>query len=610
MNFIEQLVRESLPVPDRREFYQWGAENVDFGNSEAFKGAYNVENVPWTRDVLRALKNPRKRKVSVVMPPQESGKTKMAELFLCARIVNEPAKMAFNAFNDVSVSRWAETRWPQMMNCCPALKKKLSTNRHHTKTRRIIFPNGTFLIIQGAENEANRQSDSVEVQVNDECMLWLGTWLSEMHARTRAYKETCKILNIGLGGTIGSEWHQEFANGTQSEWSHHCPTCQQLFQYRFNLRDREGSNIHFDKRVVTYSSDQVWDFSRFAETVYVTCTNCGVRIDYDPHLLARMNRRGQYVEMNPNGDPEIASFHANSFAIGRRPWAKILEGWIKATMGRSVFNTEQLKQFITAELAEFWEERPIIVRKSVATGDFTRREMKDPKFWPDEWIRLMSIDNQHGGKNDIPHRWFVCRAFARDGRSRLVDCGRINEWEEVRAKQLELGVLDPTPGRPGPWVVVDRQHDPAKVDEVCARYKWHGMMGQDTEKYRHEAGTMFAPEEAMDFYFSDERQIDIGFGTVDGGRQSAYYYLYAKQKIEEILSSLRNGSAESWEAPKDLAEFAPEYFEHINSHHQIMESTKNGEKLMWRGIGHTPDHMHDCEGMLTVLGLMAGVFKR
>lgn len=121
---------------------------------------------------------------------------------------------------------------------------------------------------------------------------------------------------------------------------------------------------------------------------------------------------------------------------------------------------------------------------------------------------------------------------------------------------------------------------------------------------------MFAPDEAMDFYFSDQRQVDIGFGTIAGGRQFACYYLYVKQKIEDILATLRGGKSEPWEAPRDLEQMCPDYFEQINSHHQVLESTKQGDKLMWRGIGHAPDHLYDCECQLTVLGLMAGVFKR
>lgn len=622
-NLIERLVRENLPMPDNREIHEWAAENVDFGNTEAFKGPYNVENVPWTHELLRAFKDPRVRKINFIGPPQESGKTKGVEVCLSWRICERPAKLAFNALTNTKSENWSDTRWKQMVGteqirpACRKITERLSDNKHDTKKRRIIFKDGSFLIVQGAEVDANRESDSVEVQINDECQLWQQPWLSQMHSRVRAFKETSKIVNIGLGGNTGTEWHQEFLAGNQGEWSHHCPACDRLFQYRFNLRDPKGSNIHFDKTKVQVKTDGTLDFTEFNPTVYVTCQHehCSTRIDYDEQQIAKMNldsmRRGDgYVSMNPTAPADTISLHVNAFAIGRRPWSKIVEPWIKATMGRSVFATSLLEQFITHELAEFWEERPIIVRKAVKMGDFTAKEMESPAFWPEEWIRLMSVDNQHGAKGDVPHRWVVVRAYSRSGASRLVWAGRINEWHDVRLKQLALGVPDWTPERPGPWVVVDRRHKPQEVDEVCAKYKWYGMMGEDTEKFHHAKGAEFAPYEAQDFYFSDQRQIDIGFGTAANERLIACYYLYSKQRIEDILATLRAGQAEEFLAPRDLEQMAPEYFEHINSHHQVMESTKNGERLMWRGIGHAPDHEYDCECQLTVLGLMAGIFKR
>lgn len=626
MNLVETLVRESLPLPDRRPTWEWAAENIDFGNAEAYKGSYNVENVPWIRGLLEALDNPRVRVVDFIGPPQESGKTKAAETFLCKRICTQPAKMAFNPVNNVKADHWADTRWKQMVGtkeikaACPAVSQRFTDNRHDTKRRRILFRDGSFLIVQGAELDSNRQSDSVEVQINDECQLWLAPWMTQMHARTRAYKETCKILNIGLGGTIGSEWHTQWQAGTQDEWSHHCPHCDELFQYRFNFRTPAGSNIHFDKTKVQIKTDGTIDFTEFRPTVYATCPHCKGRIDYDPDLLARLNleamRRGDgWVRGNPGAGEEHVSMHVNAFAIGRRPWWQIVEPFIRATMGRSVFATQLLKQFITEELCEFWEEKPMIVKKAVSMGGYTRREMLDPKCWPDEWIRLLSFDNQEGSQGDVPHRWFACRAFARDGRSRLIDCGRINEWADCEKKRIELGVPEWSEQMPGPWTVCDRWHKPQEVDEICARYRWFGLLGQDTDDFLHPASSPWAGQKLL---YSDERMINLGYGRtadvqaqlVADSRMVALYYLYAKQKVEDILATLRAGKAESWEAPRDIDEFCPEYGEHMASHHQVMESTKNGDRLMWRGIGHAPDHIYDCETQLIVLGLMAGVFKR
>jgi Phage terminase large subunit (GpA) len=614
-NLVERIIREGLPVPDRREIWEWAAENVDFGNTEAFKGPYNVENVPWTRELLRAFNDPKVRKVSFIAPPQDSGKTKAAEVCMCSRICRQPAKMAFNGFTNESAKKWADTRWKPMMTACKPLLGRLSDNRHDTKKMRIVFPDNSFLIIQGASEPANRESDSIEVQINDECQFWLQPWLSQMHNRLNAFRKTSKILQIGLGGTVGTEWHQEWLLGNQGEWSHHCPACERLFQYRFNLRDPQGSNIHFDKTKVELRSDGMLDFTNFRPTVFVTCPqeHCCHRIDYDEILLAKMNRGGKYVSQNPSAPPSIVSLHVNAFAIGREPWSQIIEPWIKATVGRSVFATSLLQDFIQKKLAEFWEERPIIVRKQTQIGNFTRREMKDPAFWPDEWIRLFSMDNQEGAKGDVPHRWFVCRAFSRSGASRLIDCGRINEWDDCNKKALELGVPPWSIGRPGPWIVCDRWHKPQEVDTQCALYKWYGMMGQDTEEFLHPTGSEHEGEKML---FSDVRQLNLSYGHakpqtgMDGGQMVACYYLYAKQKIEDILAALRGGKAETWEAPRDIEEFCPQYFEHMNSHQQVMESTKNGDRLMWRGISGAPDHLYDCETQLVVLGLMAGVFKR
>jgi hypothetical protein len=612
VNLVETLVRESLPLPDRRPIWDWAADNVDFGNSEAYKGPFNIENVPWMRDVMAAMQNPRVRKVTVVAPPQESGKTKAAETFVCSRIVNAPGKLAWNTVTNVKADKFSDTRFRQMRAACRALDKCYSENRHDKKKRLIIFRDNSWMLIQGAELDDNRQSDSVEVQVNDECQLWEQPWMTQMHARTRAFRGTEKIINLGLGGLVGSEWHTEFQAGSQKEWSHHCPHCDQLFQYRFNLKDPKGSNVHFDKTKVQVRTDGTLDFTDFRPTVYVTCTHCKGRIDYDEGLLRRLNleamRRGDgWVAMNPSAPPEIESFHLNAFAIGRRPWWQIVEPWIKATMGRSVFATSLLKQFITEELCEFWEEKPIVTRNKVELGDYTRLEIKTPGSWKDGWIRLMSFDNQEGGQGDTPHRWFVCREFSKDGRSRLVDAGRINEWDSCEKKRIELGVPSWSSDRPGPWTVVDRWHKPQEVDEMCARYKWFGIMGRDEEHFLHPKDSIYAGEKML---FSEERTINLSYGLATGDQQVACYYFYAKQKIETILAALRDGKAEAWEAPRDLDQFCPEYGTHLSSHHQVMESTKNGDRLMWRGISGAPDHLYDCECQLVVLALMAGVFRR
>ncbi len=610
MNLVEQTIRSAWPMPDRSEIWDWAARNIDFGSAEAFKGRYNVENVPWIREALRAAKNPYVRKITFIGPPQISGKTKMAETVLAHRVTHQPAKMAFNTVTNVKAEAWSETRLQQLIHCCPAMRERFSDNRHHKKKARIIFRDGTFLIIQGAELDRNRQADSIEFQINDELHLWQRPWYKEMLSRTEAYVKTRKIINISVGGLKGSELHEEWLSGNQGEWCHHCPACAQPFEYVFDHR-RPDCNIRFDLSKAIQHADGRLDLTEFNKTVHVVCQNlkCNHPIYWSEDLLIRLNLNGVYIFKNPDANPENVSLHVNAFAIGRKPWAEIMEPWVRLHMRGGIFSSDILKEFITQQLAEFWEDRPVTVNRELRLGNYTRKDMLKPGGWVKEWIRVITFDNQRGSQGDIPHRWFVCRAFATDGSSRLVDCGRLNEWEDCRSKQRELSVPDWSPQRPGPWSAVDRAFDPTEVDKICSHYKWFGLLGQDTPEFLHGPKSIYAGQRML---FSEERYIDIGFGTETSGREFAIYHLWASQKVQDLLAALREGKAQDWELPSDIMEFCPEYVDHINSHRQklVLDPKTGQEQLVWAKIGGWADHLLDCESMLVVLGLMAGIFKR
>jgi hypothetical protein len=615
----EQGFRSMWPVASTQEIWEWAAEAVDFGTAASYRGKYDVNNVPWTREILRAFRDPTVREITTIMPPQEAGKTTAAEICLGWRIKHSPAKMAWNTVTNVKADSWSETRWDALLRYAPSLQSRFSENKNKKKRKRVIFRDGTFLLIQGAEVPANRQSDSIEVQFNDEVQLWERPWHEEMLTRLRAYREVRKIMNLGLGGDAGSELEERWLEGSQLEWCHICPACRRPFPYVFNQK-KQNCNIRFDLTKVLSYDDGRLDLREFEPTIRTFCSHehCGHEMRYDPDLWARLNFSGVYVSGNPAADPGLVSIRANAFAIGKRPWVEILKPWARLNTRGGLFNSETLKKFITTDLCEFWVDKPIVVNTELVLGSYQRIDMaKPPVFdserrcvsgWADEILRLMSVDNQHGAKGDVPHRWFVCRAFARDGRSRLVDCGRINEWQSVKEKADELGITNWTERRPGPFVVVDRRFEPVEVDEICAKNKWYGMMGFDATEFVHSAESAYAGKRMQ---FSEDRYIDIGYGTQTQGRRHAIYFLWASQRVQDFLAALRGGGAETWELPADLGNFAPQYQEHINSHRQRIEEGKAGnEKRVWYKLSGWADHLYDCECMLVVLGLRAGLFKR
>lgn len=601
------MLRESVVIPDRREIWDWAADNIDFGNTTSFKGAYDIKNVPWVREFLRACKDVRVREVTFVAPPQDSGKTKGAETYLAWLIINSPCNIMWNTSTNVKAERWSETRWEAMLTSVRGMFDRFSLNRHFKKKRQIIFIGGTFLIIQGAETEGNRSSDSVEVQINDEVHLWETPWLREMYDRTGAFRDTRKIVNISTGGLKGSELEERFLAGNQLDWQHICPGCRGLIPYVFDFKSPR-CNIRFDTEAAILHADGRLDMREFAKTILVHCPDpkCGRKFGYDRERLAEMNRGGVYIPQNPEADPSIVSLTCNSFALGREPWAQILEPWLRMHMRGGVFAPELLKEFVTKKLAQFWKEQPFFVTKDLKLASWSRADCIRPKSWADEAFRVMICDNQRGGRGDIPHRWFACIAFSKAGRLRVVDAGRINEWADVRKRQLELGVQDPTEAKPGPWVMVDRRYDPTEVDEWCAKFKWYGMMGSDRDEFVHPPWSPFAGTRQL---FSEPRTIDVGYGTETMGKTYATYFLWSSQRIQDKLAQLRNDGM--LEFPSDLGTFCPEAATQMNSHKQYMEADRYGhEKRTWKRIGDTPDHIWDILCMATSVGYMAGIYRK
>jgi hypothetical protein len=613
MTDVAELIRRHAVLPDRRPTYDWAGGTppdhtdaaVNFGNTTAFKGRYDVTNVPWTRAFLDACDNPLVREVTFVAPPQDSGKTKAAETYLARRIATKPTNIAFYTTTNVKAEQWGDTRWNPMLNAVRGIKDRYNETAKEKKKKRILFKDGTFLLILGAETEGNRASDSVEVVINDEVYLWQRPWLKEVYDRTNAYRDTRKCINVSVGGSQASELHERFQAGNQLEWCHPCPACQRPFAYVFDHR-RPECNIRFDLNAVVVHADGRLDLREFAKTIYVECPNkeCRQQMRYDRDRLRRQNLAGVYIAQNPGADPTIVSLHVNAFAIGREPWVEILEPWVRLNVRGGVFAPAVLKEFITKKLAEFWNEKPFVVTTELKLAAWSRADLIRPKSWSEELFRVMTCDNQRGRKGDIPHRIYAAGAFSRGGRLRVFDAGRINEWSDLKNKQVELGVPDPTEQAPGPWVMIDRRYEPVEVDEWCARFKWYGSMGATQDEFVHPPYSPFAGTRQL---FSEPRSIDVGFGTAEMGRSYATYFLWSSQRIQDLLAQLRN--AGMIEFARDIGEGVPDIATQMNSHRQFMDVDRfMNERRVWKRIGDTPDHVYDIVSQMVAIGCMAGLF--
>jgi hypothetical protein len=260
---------------------------------------------------------------------------------------------------------------------------------------------------------------------------------------------------------------------------------------------------------------------------------------------------------------------------------------------------EPLKDYIQKRRAMAWDDEPVDTDQDAA---FDRSKGNYNKCDPfeGEIARFLDIDNQAGkaSKGEGAHRWYVCRAFG-PNECRLIDEGKIDSWEEMEEKRIELGV---EPAR----TMVDIAFDTAAVQAVCVRYGWQGLWGDNTKKRSFPHHEMVLVQNkptriTRNFPFSSVNIGHVGIGK-QGVRRQARYFFWCQNPIKDMWHRLKNGlSTYRWTVPQDVSE---DYRKQIQAEYKVTTiEKKTGRKI--RTYKHkTDNHMTDCDQMALVSSLM------
>ncbi|NDE18474.1 hypothetical protein EBZ80_26565 [bacterium] len=199
-----------------------------------------------------------------------------------------------------------------------------------------------------------------------------------------------------------------------------------------------------------------------------------------------------------------------------------------------------------------------------ATGAFAKKQP-----WDKDHILLAAIDRQ------IDEYWYVIRAFARDGTSRLFDEGRRRTIEDI-AQLFSEHRIQPR------HVAIDSGYETQDTYRIAARYGWTAIKG----------------EERPHFLIEDRgariKSVHSSIQPTDAGCQ---LLLLSSPGCQDLLAWLRRGQGPMWEVAHDVS---PEYREHMASHKKVHRvNRKTGKDLYeWIRVKHRPDHLYDCETYL------------
>jgi len=554
---------------------------------------YIAEESPWLIEPLRALSDPDVRRIDV-RGPAGCAKSLIGELHIAWCIDNEPGLYYYVHQSDPDGADAMEDRILPMIKANPDLNKHLPMDRFKQRNTKIVFPHMSLYCV-GA-NMSAAQSKRVKFLTMEEPHMYRPGMMTAFEKRCEGVRNA-KILTLSTGSVLGDESDVSFQNGTCEEWQVPCPFCNE-FQRMTDDRDR----LRFEKNDQTIDTNGQYVWHAIEKTVRYNCEHCGRDWPIDEASRRQQAQLGRYMPTNPNASASHRSFHLEAVAVHYFPLAKILMEKLQASYSAKQGAVEPLKDYIQKRRAMAWDESP---SESDADQDFGRMKggyVKGDVF-DGELARFLCIDNQAGraSQGEGAHRWYVCRAYGQQ-EGRVIAEGRIATWEELEELRIKLNV-------PPLQTLVDIAWDTQAVQEVCVRYGWQGLWGDNTNKEFFPHHEMFNGAKVLRKYpFSPPNVGHVGLGKGGAVRQARYFF-WCQQAIKNTYHRLRGGLASyRLTVPQDISR---EYQKHTTAEFKRQEIDRNGVKRWkWTSSKHKPNHLLDCDQMTLVAALMSPAIRQ
>ncbi len=607
MHPVERRRRESYAPIDRRGLIEW-APGKRLPAAYAFRGAFNLSLSPWLRRQWEGLDDPLTREVTCIAGVR-SAKTLGADLYCAKCSAAGEGPIMFNIGNDDDAKDHSKTRLLPLLEGIKEVASKFTGERRDKSDSLIRFIDGNFIIIQGLVNPNNFDSKGIRILINDEGHKAKPGNLSKAKSRTDDFRHNCKVLNISQGGIVNDDMDVAFRRGTMERFGWRCPECDTL--QSFSWRDAKGEHrLRWDRNEVTCPGGK-WDFDKMAQTLRWKCENpdCSFVVRDTP-----TERRRQTYELqeflppeNPLAPRDTVSVWWPQFCVPWIPWKEVAIDWIESMAAYEMGDTTKLKNFIQRRCAESWEEGEF---RLVSDTEEPPSDYATGDPWSDEQCRVMACDAQiKGGLH------FVCeiRAFAADGRSRLLWAGRLESYAEIAEKREEYQ-LQASP------VGIDSRHDIAEVENMCAQYGWLSLLGDDGTEYPHRdknnARGMVMKR------WSSPRKIMTGLGARDqASRRFCLRVMWSRPVFSDILQRRMSGKSLYYGVPGDVTACSSyddpnhpgegrltSYWPQMRSWQKIKKRHKETgvEKSLWVRIGSRHDHYRSAALMCLVLAGVCG----
>jgi phage terminase large subunit GpA-like protein len=572
---LERSLRDVFAPIDTRKVWQWAEDEIILTRRQTeTPGPYSTLLTPYVREPLESVGNMALSDLVLCFGSQTS-KTTMLMILTAWRMVNNPAPTIWVMPSENLARSFSENRWQPMVEDCEKLAALKPPNARKFKTLEQQFRDAPLTFV-GSNSPANLASRPAGLLILDETDKMAEASRKEASAiqlaenRTKSYTNALRVKASTPTTQEGEIW-QAFLAGDQRFYFVPCPHCQHMQRLVWpRVRWSEDARA---------ANGKDWDIEAVKQTAHYLCEGCGGQIN-SGHKT-QMLRNGEWRPSNPNAPEGVRSYHLNSLYA---PWRSCNFGELAAKFLVSKAGLIGLQDFINGALAEPWEEQMTDESRPLTIGEYNLRADIE-----EGTARIMSVDVQQDCF------WFVCRAFAKDGSSRLVDEGRLTTWADLEFKVAELGLDVPRNigGTMAKLVVVDSGFRTDEVLDVCLRNRYIPAKGEDRQEgYGVKVGKV----------------LRKAISVLKPYRRGYFLMLFSSPAAQDVLEWLRGGKGPAWTVAADASE---EYKAHLDAHRKVVKRSPltGRESYLWKQIGRRPNHMLDCELMILALAEYGNIIK-
>jgi phage terminase large subunit GpA-like protein len=551
-------------------------------------GRYSTLLTPYVREVLECFADATVEEISLCWGAQTS-KTMTLMAALCWWLNAQPSPCMWVMPNKDLAQSFSENRLQPLFAACAALMATKTRDRHRWKKTEMAFEDAV-LNLNGSNSPANLASRPARLLVMDETDKFAeapnreanALELAEMRTRTFA---SPKVVKTSTPSTPEGPIWQAFLSGDMRRYFLPCPHCGGevvlVLDSARSALPRTGCEamLLWDSAA---KGKQGWDYARVEATAHFLCPHCQGRIE-DRHKT-QMLRAGRWTPTNPNAAPGVRSYHLSTFYA---PWRKTAWGRIAVDFLRAKASLEGLKGFVNGSLAE----PDMNLFDGGASG---RRERVVTESTPlVEPVRILTADVQQD------HFWWVVRDWVPGGDSRLVEHGRCELFDDLRAIQQRLNVPENITG-------LDSGYNASEVYSECARYGWFALRGDPRQSWPHRVGKKVSERPFT------VRMFDPFIGKREQGKRKIAELRWSNPSVKDMLARLRDGESSPvrWEVPEQWA--TEEYFRHLDGEYKTRRFNARTGRVTYEWImrnRHWPNHLLDCEAMQVAVAMKLGILR-